>query len=66
MFHTWTRRPLRIGVAVAVNNPLLMERRWEQLSSVPTTIESGATLTAPPIDAAPSASSAETPPCNIP
>jgi len=57
---------LRTGVAVAVNVPLLIERRCEQLSSVPTTISSGPTLTAPPIDAAPSAMSADTPPCKMP
>ena len=63
---TWTLRPLRTGVAVAVKVPLLIERRWEQFSSVPTTIWSGPTLTAPPNDAAPSAIKADTPPCKMP
>jgi len=63
---TWTVRPLRIGVAVAVKVPVVIERRCEQLSSVPTTISPGPTLTAPPIEAAPSAISADTPPCKIP
>ncbi len=63
---TWTVRPLRTGVAVAVNVPPVIERRCEQFSSVPTTISSSPTLTAPPIDAAPSAISADTPPCKMP
>ncbi len=66
MDHTCTRRPLRSGVAVAVNVPLVIERRCEQLSSVPTATWSGQTLAVAPTDAALSASSAETPPCRRP
>ena len=47
MPQTCTVRPLRIGVAVAVSVPSLIERRCEQLSSVPTTIWSGPTLDRP-------------------
>src|ERR1019366_4788431 len=66
MFQTWIRRPACTGVATAVRTPSRIERTWLALSSMPTTVWPGGEANDPPMLAADSASSAETPPWRTP